>query len=625
MTRHLLLSALTLFLFSCNTELPSPNKFSDEALIRIADFQDRRLSDSLLVFLDNENAEHRKTAILAFGSTQDSTGVERIGELLSSDKDRGVRSAAAFALGQIGGARAFYYLNKASKDNPTETEIDEALGKTAQDSDIPKTLKSWGLYRLNLRGLADSTHTPLAIEFLKSDYPEDVRLGAAHFFGRSAIEITEAKQALLYSAQNDSSVFVRMASVVALRKIVQAEVQQGLKKMFRVENDYRVRVNIIRALQPYPLTETLETLYLALSDENVNVAIASTEVLRQAAAPENFSTLVEKAKGATNWRVKANLYEAALATSGNKELSEEIVRLASTSNNNYEKAALIGALGYSPMQYLFVKDQLLTSEVPVVRTSSAGALARMNTSKAFEAGMQNSFLEIYKKGLQLDDAAVVGIIASVLADSVLGYKKVINDFRFLYEAKQKLTLPRDNEALQPLEAAIAYFEGRKTASPVQNEFNHPIDWTIVKSIPKNQRAIIRTSKGDIEIQLFVEEAPGSVANFLRLAQLNYFTEKNFHRVVPNFVIQGGCNRGDGWGSEDYSIRSEFSQRKYKEGSVGMASAGKDTEGTQWFITHSPTPHLDGRYTIFAEVISGMEVVHKMEVGDLILSVETLKE
>jgi cyclophilin family peptidyl-prolyl cis-trans isomerase len=159
--------------------------------------------------------------------------------------------------------------------------------------------------------------------------------------------------------------------------------------------------------------------------------------------------------------------------------------------------------------------------------------------------------------------------------------------------------------------------------PVANEFNHPIDWEFVKTIPHDQQVRIQTSKGDIIIQLLVEEAPGSVANFLQLTNSGYFNGKNFHRVVPNFVIQGGCNRGDGWGSEDYSIRSEFSRRKYKEGSVGMASAGKDTEGTQWFITHSPTPHLDGRYTIFAEVVSGMDVVHQMAVGDQIIRVEAL--
>ena len=145
----------------------------------------------------------------------------------------------------------------------------------------------------------------------------------------------------------------------------------------------------------------------------------------------------------------------------------------------------------------------------------------------------------------------------------------------------------------------------------------------MKTISKDQRAKIKTLKGDIIIHLLVEDAPGSVVNFVQLSTGKYFDLKTFHRVVPNFVIQGGCNRGDGWGSEDYSIRSEFTRVRYKEGSVGMASAGKDTEGTQWFITHSPTPHLDGHYTIFAEVVSGMEVVHDIQVGDLIESIELI--
>jgi cyclophilin family peptidyl-prolyl cis-trans isomerase len=111
-----------------------------------------------------------------------------------------------------------------------------------------------------------------------------------------------------------------------------------------------------------------------------------------------------------------------------------------------------------------------------------------------------------------------------------------------------------------------------------------------------------------------------VANFVSLLNQKYFDEKYVHRMVPNFVIQTGCNRGDGYGSEPYSIRSEFSLNRYNDGSVGMASAGKDTEGTQWFVTHSPTPHLDGRYTLFANVTEGMEVVHKIQVGDKILNV-----
>jgi len=131
-------------------------------------------------------------------------------------------------------------------------------------------------------------------------------------------------------------------------------------------------------------------------------------------------------------------------------------------------------------------------------------------------------------------------------------------------------------------------------------------------------AVIKTSKGNFTINLYGDDAPGSVANFISLANNNFFDNKVYHRVVPNFVIQGGCPRGDGYGSLDYSIRSELSQLYYDdEGYVGMASAGLHTEGTQWFVTHSPTPHLDGKYTIFGKVIEGMEVVHSIVEGDKI--------
>ncbi|KUG09880.1 peptidylprolyl isomerase [Solirubrum puertoriconensis] len=143
-------------------------------------------------------------------------------------------------------------------------------------------------------------------------------------------------------------------------------------------------------------------------------------------------------------------------------------------------------------------------------------------------------------------------------------------------------------------------------------------------MPAAQRVVVHTSKGDVVLRLLVEEAPGSVASFVQLVQQGFYNGKNFHRVVPNFVAQGGCPRGDGWGGTDYTLRSEFAERQYAEGAVGLASAGKDTESCQWFITHSPTPHLDGRYTIFAVVERGMEVVHRIDIGDQIRSVELQK-
>ena len=126
------------------------------------------------------------------------------------------------------------------------------------------------------------------------------------------------------------------------------------------------------------------------------------------------------------------------------------------------------------------------------------------------------------------------------------------------------------------------------------------------------------------LELFPERAPATVSSFIDLINKGFYNQKYFHRVVPNFVIQTGCPRGDGYGSLDFTIRSEVADSYYDaEGYVGMASAGPHTEGTQFFITHSPTPHLDGKYTIFGRVISGMEVVHRIAMGDQIKTINIL--
>ncbi|MCG3119567.1 MAG: hypothetical protein ALAOOOJD_01997 [bacterium] len=129
------------------------------------------------------------------------------------------------------------------------------------------------------------------------------------------------------------------------------------------------------------------------------------------------------------------------------------------------------------------------------------------------------------------------------------------------------------------------------------------------------RATIQTNKGNIEIAFYPDLAPLTVLSFVRLAQKGYFDGLSIHRVVPNFVIQTGDPRGDGWGGPGYAIRAEFSRLRYTRGTVGMASAGTDTEGSQFFITHSEQPHLEGKYTIFAHVKKGMDVVDALQVGD----------
>jgi HEAT repeat protein len=135
------------------------------------------------------------------------------------------------------------------------------------------------------------------------------------------------------------------------------------------------------------------------------------------------------------------------------------------------------------------------------------------------------------------------------------------------------------------------------------------------------RVFLHTRHGRIEIHLNIVEAPLASASFLDLARRGFFNGLAFHRVVPDFVIQGGDPRGDGNGGPGYLLRCEIGQRPYGRGTVGMALSGKDTGGSQFFVTHVPTPHLDGRYTVLGWVAAGMDAVDKVRQGDVIERVE----
>ncbi|WP_333818671.1 peptidylprolyl isomerase [Ohtaekwangia sp.] len=621
-----------IFVTSCTKPEQPLNKFSDTVLVKIADFQDRRKADSLYKYFKSENALYRREAVLAFASVQDTAFADELGYILLNDANTAVRQAAAYALGQTGTPACAAALTMAidrEKDSVVVKEILEAYGKATPKWSLQVTPENsfgweglaWSYYRAALKGRIDSTYSKQASELLQKGHTEPTRLAAANYFARGTKGFDAYEAILIQAARYDLSSDVRMAAAWALKKIKTDSSRVTLERLVKSDADYRIRVNAVRGLQSFPFNKTKETLKYALNDKQINVAVTASEVIDEVLTPESASEFRSLVKTISNHRLQGNIYKAILRVSPVKEVIAEIESKVKSTDNPYAKAAFITALQSSVGGADFVHQQLLQADTPVVKSAAASALVAMNHHKDFKPTFRKHFSELYVQAIQTGDAAVIGIVAAALADSTLGYKSVIKDFSFLYEAKKKLSLPKDIEALQPLEAAIAYVEGRKVSAPVKNEFNHPIDWKLVKSIPKDQRAIIKTSKGDITLRLLVEDAPGSVANFVALAKAHYFNKKFFHRVVPNFVIQAGCNRGDGGGSEDYSIRSEFSPVRYRTGSVGMASAGKDTEGTQWFITHSPTPHLDGRYTIFAEVESGMDIVHIIEVGDLILDVQ----
>ena len=133
---------------------------------------------------------------------------------------------------------------------------------------------------------------------------------------------------------------------------------------------------------------------------------------------------------------------------------------------------------------------------------------------------------------------------------------------------------------------------------------------------------METSKGNIEIELYPEHAPMTVNNFVFLANEGYYDGVSFHRVIDNFVIQGGDPTGTGRGGPGYKFADETYGNPLKHGTgvLSMANAGPNTNGSQFFITHSPQPHLDGKHTVFGKVVKGMEIVNAIRQGDKMIKV-----
>jgi len=143
-----------------------------------------------------------------------------------------------------------------------------------------------------------------------------------------------------------------------------------------------------------------------------------------------------------------------------------------------------------------------------------------------------------------------------------------------------------------------------------------------------KKASIEFENGEkIIIELYPEEAPGTVANFEKLANEGFYNGLNFHRVIPGFVAQGGCPTGTGTGGPGYSIKceTEGNPHKHVAGSLSMAHAGKDTGGSQFFIVHEPQPHLNGVHTVFGQVIEGLDSIYRIKQGDVMKEVKVWEE
>ncbi len=208
-------------------------------------------------------------------------------------------------------------------------------------------------------------------------------------------------------------------------------------------------------------------------------------------------------------------------------------------------------------------------------------------------------------------------------DVILMYIQAWGDMK--YEGAKQLFIENLSNSDYDIAKLSADALKKITGTDYESQITPPryrtdFDWEFIEKLNEKKFASISTNKGTVKIELFPDIATFTVQNFVKLGEKGYYDNTLFHRVVPNFVIQGGDPTGTGYGGPGYSIRSEFSPLKYDSYTVGMASSGTDTEGSQFFITHSPQPHLEGRYTLFGKVIDGFDVVDKIQIGDKIESV-----
>ena len=151
----------------------------------------------------------------------------------------------------------------------------------------------------------------------------------------------------------------------------------------------------------------------------------------------------------------------------------------------------------------------------------------------------------------------------------------------------------------------------------------PTPPAMIADLGETVRATITTPRGDIVLDLFSAHAPKTVNNFVFLAREGFYDGVGFHRVIPNFMVQGGDPTGTGSGGPGYSFADEFEGNplRHETGVISMANSGPSTNGSQFFITHAPQPHLDGRHTVFGKVVEGQDVVDAIEQGDVMESVK----
>lgn len=536
--------------------------------------------------LSSTDPELKALAVEALGKLAPADAAEWLMGLLSDPSAR-IRAEAAYGLFRL----RFVPVWRQQAEQAPPLPDKPRLALIAAFADAEPAVRRAAVYAFSRFG--DRFAAEVLLPML-ADPDELTRLFAARALGKTGK--TGAARALSARGEEPSAA-VRAELVMALATLERAEL---IPPSWFTDPSFQVRAAAALALATGTAEEGLTQLRKLAADVSPTVRAAAVEALAKrlqaAYAPELAQRLSAKA-----WtdRVAATRGAALLGSSGlellNRAFQDSDRRVATTAVEG------LGSLPGPEVDVLLAKA--LASPDLAVRGSAMGAVARresMSRAKLLEATWQASAGENW---VELREG-IAEALPQVPGGLAVLQKMVGRDPAPSVRSRAAASLAKKgiSVVLSPPVAA------------------NPSPW-LGTAFKRNPRILIDTAKGRIEIECFAQETPLHCASFIALAKKRFYHGSIWHRVVPNFVVQGGDPRGDGWGGAGAHWRDEIHRRRFEAGSVGMPKGGKDTGGGQLFITHLPTPHLDGNYTLFGRVTQGLDVVAKLEIGDAILKVK----
>jgi cyclophilin family peptidyl-prolyl cis-trans isomerase/HEAT repeat protein len=418
---------------------------------------------------------------------------------------------------------------------------------------------------------------------------------------------------LLAIAANDTDPGVAASAISALGKRKSGEAEKQLRRKLELVNDPKLIVTIFEALRAQNNDGAIDRAYDLIEPEQSSYVISAAVLYLAVFQKDRAVNLIDSLMSTDSQYLKTACAEA-YGKIGRNTVVPRLSKLFIDKNASVRMAAFNSLMDVDEPNRDYYISQALADLDNVVMSSAivkVGELKLMNyLPKLVEISSGSDDINIDVRRALVD---VAGKFLGANPRDSLAKELLING-------------AIDREYIVRKDAAEIYKNilGEDRSDIIRQPFTRISEGKLQEAFEKfksNPHATIFTNRGQIDIELNFYEAPLTVLNFMQLAKDGFYDGLKFHRVVPNFVAQGGDPRGDGWGGPNYFIRCEYSNLPYKRGALGMATSGKDTGGSQFFITLSPQPHLEARYTVFGQVISGMQNADDIVIGDTIEKIE----